>query len=71
MLYTKNTNLDFPVAGVGLGLSINSPISYQQNLLNLWRQQCLKDGAKSASFEQKINPENNNVYFETKVNYGV
>lgn len=68
LLYCKNFNIDYPVAGVGLGLSVNSSVSYQQNLLNLWKSQCITDGAKNANFEQKKDI-NNNSYFETKIQY--
>lgn len=69
MLYTKNCNLYFPMAGVGLGQqTMNSGIDTLAAELNRWQSQVKQDGAKNATWTPE-NDVDGNLVFKTTCDY--
>lgn len=70
-LYTKNCNLYFPLAGVGIGQqTMNSSTQEMTYQLNRWQSQVKQDGAKNASWETGTD-DDGNLTFETTCDYGI
>jgi hypothetical protein len=68
-LYTKNTNLEFPLAGVGIGQeTMNAGYDVLNRELNRWQSQVKQDGAKAASFTINIDNEGK-MTFQTACSY--
>lgn len=69
MLYTKNCNLYFPMAGVGIGQqTMNSGTTVLTSELNRWQSQVKNDGAKNANWTP-LQDKGGNLIFETNCNY--
>jgi hypothetical protein len=68
-LYTKNCNLYFPLAGVGIGQqTVNSGSTVLASELNRWQSQVKGDGAKNANWSQSED-EDGNLVFQTSCEY--
>jgi len=68
-LYTKNANVYFPMAGVGIGAqTINSGVTEMALQLNRWQAQVKQDGAKSAGWNTSKDADGN-LIFETNCDY--
>lgn len=69
MLYTKNCNLYFPMAGVGIGeQTMNSGTVTLSAELNRWKTQVKQDGAQNANWSS-IKSTEGNLIFQTNCNY--
>ena len=68
-LYTKNCNLYFPMAGVGIGeQTMSSGPDVLAAELNRWQAQVKGDGAKNATWTQYIDNDGK-LNFQSSCNY--
>lgn len=68
-LYTKNCNLNFPLAGVGIGQqTMNSGTQVLASELNRWQSQVKQDGAKNVTWNQSLD-DAGNLKFSTTCDY--